>query len=216
MLEETGTGPNRIGDVVRGMLEIGTPVPVLVQERPLPLVQIDCVLPEGGGGLFEAHVLSYNYVGEVEPIQCNSELVPVADDGGAAIRTVRKRRRKGDARVVLVLLVLQEVQRSRRRSGEVDGAEGTDAFSQCWAGEHLLLHAPVSRLGDVVTKLDATPAASAVVVAPYWTGAPWFEPLARLAKETLVLPAGSLRAVAQRTGHVKSWRAVAFHVPRRD
>ena len=51
MLEETGTGPNRIGDVVRGMLEIGTPVPVLVQERPLPLVQIDCVLPEGGGGL---------------------------------------------------------------------------------------------------------------------------------------------------------------------
>ena len=45
MLEETGSGPNRIDDAVRGMLEIGTPVPVLVQERPMPLVQIDSVLP---------------------------------------------------------------------------------------------------------------------------------------------------------------------------
>ena len=47
-------------------------------------------------------------------------------------------------------------------------------------------------------------------------GAPWFEPLKRLAADSVVLPAGSLRAVAQRTDHVKSWRAVAFYVPRRD
>ena len=59
------------------------------------------------------------------------------------------------------------------------------------------------------------PRASAVVVCPYWTGAPWFEPLAKLASSSIVLPAGSLRAVASRTGHVKSWRAVAFHVTKR-
>ena len=58
------------------------------------VVGVDRALPEGGAGLSEAHVLSYNYVGELEPVQCNSELVAVADSGGAAIRTVRKRRRK--------------------------------------------------------------------------------------------------------------------------
>ena len=47
-------------------------------------------------------------------------------------------------------------------------------------------------------------------------GAPWFGPLKRLAADSLILPAGSLRAVAQRTDHVKSWRAVAFYVPPRD
>ena len=46
-------------------------------------------------------------------------------------------------------------------------------------------------------------------------GAPWFEPLKRLAADSVVLPAGSLRAVAQSTDHVKSWRAVAFYVPQR-
>ncbi len=78
------------------------------------------------------------------------------------------------------------------------------------------MHAPVSCLFEVIEKLEAEPDASAVVVCPYWTGAPWFEPLARLAADSIVLPAGSLRAVASRTRHVKSWRAVAFHVPARQ
>ena len=98
----------------------------------------------------------------------------------------------------------------------VAGAEGTDAFKQSWAGERLLVHAPVERIADVIEKLEATPAAAAVVVTPNWTGAPWFGPLKRLAADSLILPAGSLRAVAQRTDHVKSWRAVAFYVPPRD
>ena len=101
-------------------------------------------------------------------------------------------------------------------SGEaVAGAEAVDAFAQRWAGEHLLVHAPVSLLFDVIEKLEREREASAVVVCPYWTGAPWFEPLAKIAADSIVLPAGSLRAVASRTGHVKSWRAVAFHVPPR-
>ena len=77
------------------------------------------------------------------------------------------------------------------------------------------MHAPVSLLFDVIEKLEREREASAVVVCPYWTGAPWFEPLAKIAADSIVLPAGSLRAVASRTGHVKSWRAVAFHVPPR-
>ena len=95
-----------------------------------------------------------------------------------------------------------------------EGAAGIDAFEQEWAGEHLLVHAPISCLPDVVTKLEGAPRASAVVVAPYWTGAPWFEPLSRLSSSTIVLPAGSLRAVASGTGHVRSWRAICFHVPK--
>ena len=101
-------------------------------------------------------------------------------------------------------------------SGEaVEGAEAVDAFAQSWAGERLLVHAPVGCLFDVIDKLEREPDASAVVVCPYWTGAPWFEPLTKLATDSIVLPAGSLRAVASRTMHVKSWRAVAFHVPSR-
>ena len=101
-------------------------------------------------------------------------------------------------------------------SGEaVDGAEAVDAFAQSWAGERLLVHAPVGCLFEVIEKLEREPEASAVVVCPYWTGAPWFEPLAKLASDSIVLPAGSLRAVASRTKHVRSWRAVAFHVPPR-
>ena len=101
-------------------------------------------------------------------------------------------------------------------SGEaVEGAEAVDAFAQRWAGERLLVHAPVGCLFDVIDKLEREPDASAVVVCPYWTGAPWFEPLRSLAAESIVLPPGSLRAVASRTGHVKAWRAVAFHVVRR-
>ena len=78
------------------------------------------------------------------------------------------------------------------------------------------MHAPVACLGEVIEKLEAEPDASAVVVCPYWTGAPWYEPLARLAADSLLLPVGSLRAVATRTGHVKAWRTVAFHVERRS
>jgi hypothetical protein len=73
----------------------------------------------------------------------------------------------------------------------------------------------VGCLGDVIEKLEAEPAASAVVVTPYWTGAPWYQPLATLAADSLLLPAGSLRAVAKRTTHVKAWRTVAFHVESR-
>ena len=98
----------------------------------------------------------------------------------------------------------------------VDGAEGTDAFAQRWAGEHLLVHAPVSLLPDVIEKLEREQAASAVVVCPYWTGAPWYAPLERLASDSIILPPGSLRAIANRTGRVTSWRVVAFHVTARS
>lgn len=74
------------------------------------------------------------------------------------------------------------------------------------------MHAPVGCLSDVIEKLEREPDASAVVVCPYWTGAPWFEPLDKLAADSILLPAGSLRAVATRTGHVKSWKCVAFHI----
>ena len=59
------------------------------------------------------------------------------------------------------------------------GAEGIDAFAQNWAGERLLVHAPVSLLANVIEKLERNKAAAAVVVAPFWTGAPWFEPVRR-------------------------------------
>jgi len=98
----------------------------------------------------------------------------------------------------------------------VDGAEGTDAFAQRWTGEHLLVHAPVSLLPDVIEKLEREQAASAVVVCPYWTGAPWYAPLERLASDSIILPPGSLRAIANRTGRVTSWRVVAFHVTARS
>jgi len=98
----------------------------------------------------------------------------------------------------------------------VDGAERVDAFAQAWGGERLLVHAPVGCLGEVIEKLEREKDAAAVVVCPHWTGAPWFEPLARLATDSLVLPTGSLRAVALRTGHVNSWKCVAFYVERRS
>ena len=98
----------------------------------------------------------------------------------------------------------------------VRGAEGIDAFAQRWEDERLLVHAPVSLLNQVVEKLEASPTASAVVVCPYWTGAPWFASFQRLASDSLVLPPGSLRAIATRTSHVKCWRAIAFYVPPRE
>ena len=52
----------------------------------------------------------------------------------------------------------------------VAGAEGIDAFQQSWAGERLLVHAPVELLAEVIEKLERTPAAAAVVVTPNWTG----------------------------------------------
>ena len=96
------------------------------------------------------------------------------------------------------------------------GAEAVDALAQSWDGEKLLVHAPVDLLFDVIDKLGRERGASAVVVCPYWTGAPWFESLAKLAADSIVLPPGSLRAIASRTDHVKAWRAVAFHVERRN
>ena len=96
------------------------------------------------------------------------------------------------------------------------GAERFDAFAQDWASEHLLVHAPVDRLVDVVAKLRASLSASAVVVVPFWTGAPWFQLLSELARDSMVLPAGSLEPVAARTGHVRSWRCVAFYVALRE
>jgi len=98
----------------------------------------------------------------------------------------------------------------------VDGAEAIDAFAQKWEGEHLLVHAPVSLLNDVIDRLEHESGTSAVVVCPFWTGAPWFARLERLASNQLVLPPGSLRAIANRTGQVKSWRVIAFHVTRRN
>ena len=60
------------------------------------------------------------------------------------------------------------------------GAEGIDAFTQNWKGERLLVHAPVGLLANVIEKLDREKAAAAVVVAPFWTGAPWFEPVRKV------------------------------------
>ena len=77
------------------------------------------------------------------------------------------------------------------------------------------MHAPVSLLQDVIEKLEAERAASAVVVCPHWTGAPWFAGLERLACDSIVLPPGSLRAIETRS-QVKSWRVIAFHVARRE
>ena len=94
-------------------------------------------------------------------------------------------------------------------------AEAVDAFAQPWAHERLLVNAPVSAIADVVARLVEEPRAAAVVVCPYWTGAPWFAPLARLAADSILLPPGSLRGVMQHTAHVRSWRMVAFYVERR-
>lgn len=101
-------------------------------------------------------------------------------------------------------------------AGRTKGSSGVDTFVQSWVREKLLVHTPVSRLPELIQKLESTPFASALVVAPSWTGAPWCEPLHKIAKQSIVLPAGSLRGLLLRAEHVKSWQAIAFHALRRD
>lgn len=113
------------------------------------------------------------------------------------------------------------------------GTECLDAFTADWSNEVNWINPPWRKLGQVVAKLAGTPAAEAIVLAPYWPSQTWFAQLQRLADASVPLhlpgtaqelppdafiagrhleQAGLLPEPLRNRG----WTLYAFHVPRRD
>ena len=69
-------------------------------------------------------------------------------------------------------------------------AEAVDAFSQRWdrPGDCNLINPPFSLMARVVSKLEAEPNTTAIVVAPHWPAMPWQRRLERLAHDKMLLP----------------------------
>jgi hypothetical protein len=68
------------------------------------------------------------------------------------------------------------------------GSSGTDAFLQRWEGEANWCNPPWSLLPRLTAFLAARPAVDAVVLAPDWPSALWFQPLRTLAAAELLIP----------------------------
>ena len=69
-------------------------------------------------------------------------------------------------------------------------AEAVDAFSQRWdrSTDCNLINPPFSLLTRVVSKLEAEPNTTAIVVAPHWPAMPWHKRLERMACDKILLP----------------------------
>ena len=67
------------------------------------------------------------------------------------------------------------------------GSAGTDAFLQDWTGEANWCNPPWNLLPRLTSFLAARPAVDAVVIAPDWPSAIWFQPLRRLAAEAVLI-----------------------------
>lgn len=116
------------------------------------------------------------------------------------------------------------------------GTAALDAFTVDWAlppGEVNWINPPWRKLGQVVSKLLATPQAEAVVIAPHWPTQVWFSGLQQMADCVLPLhvpgtphelPVDAFipgRFLAMAGGvpeplRNKGWKLYAFHVPRRE
>ncbi len=71
------------------------------------------------------------------------------------------------------------------------GSAGVNAFAQPdWRSHRNWCHPPVRLLPQLAQHLQRTGAA-ATVLAPHWPAQPWFAPLAALASDTVLLPAGA-------------------------
>lgn len=71
-----------------------------------------------------------------------------------------------------------------------EGTEAIDAFSQSnWLDEFNFCHPPFALLGRLTNFLtDHFPSATCLIIAPYWTGAPWFLALWNLVDSVYLLP----------------------------
>eukprot|EP01052_Picozoa_sp_SAG31_P030608 SAG31_NODE_3155_length_4612_cov_2.728784_2_plen_379_part_00 len=61
------------------------------------------------------------------------------------------------------------------------GCETVDAFSRSWSGERSWINPPWSLLPRIVQRLVEEPAASAVLLVPFWPSQPWWPVLLSLA-----------------------------------
>ena len=96
--------------------------------------------------------------------------------------------------------------------GAIEGAEAIDAFTQEWRGEQVWAHPPPALLPALVQLLEETGAA-AHVCTPHWPGASWYPMLLELSSEHVVLPPGSLEAVAgDAPARLASWPVTVFRV----
>ena len=78
---------------------------------------------------------------------------------------------------------------------EVDArALAQDALAQDWTCRHLFLNPPFGLMRRVVAKLVMERPAIAIVISPDWPAAAWFQVLASLATESLLLPAWAVEA----------------------
>ena len=67
-------------------------------------------------------------------------------------------------------------------------AEAFDALTQSWHGRKLFIHCTVRLLPTVIAKLATSTDALAVVIAPQWYTAPWYQTLSALTARTIPLP----------------------------
>lgn len=112
------------------------------------------------------------------------------------------------------------------------GTECMDAFTADWNGEVNWVNPPWRKLGQAVSKLDGSPDAEAVVLAPWWPAQPWFAALRRLSDEVVKVhvpgtehalpdeafrPGSYLRQAGLQPEPLRNrgWGLYAFHIPRR-
>jgi hypothetical protein len=67
-------------------------------------------------------------------------------------------------------------------------AESIDAFTQDWNNEVNLVNPPFRLLDRVIAKLEAEPAATAIVIAPRWPAQSWFTRLVEMASARVTVP----------------------------
>lgn len=98
---------------------------------------------------------------------------------------------------------------------------GLDAFAQeDWSTHYNFCNPDFGDLPRLAHLLQTTPAATAIVIAPYWPAQAWFQTLSELASSSLLLPPHLVElirpdATSPPSGRTvpSSWQAIAFAIP---
>jgi hypothetical protein len=105
------------------------------------------------------------------------------------------------------------------RDGSAEAVDSIHLSDAEWRREQNWCNPPWALLDDLAAKLRQSGAA-ATVIAPDWPRFPWFQQLAEMASETVVMPpARNLFSPQRQQAHVgvgpSAWSVVAFHIPLR-
>ena len=96
-----------------------------------------------------------------------------------------------------------------------------DAFNHDWTNEQSWICPPFALMSRVVERL-LRQGGEAVVIAPYWTAAPWFPSLLELSDYHQLLDRGHVSDILQQSPSAPEvhrnpkWRLMLFHVPKRE